>query len=196
MIFDPVSIYSHYSGKSREGITDLITMINTDPEWVDLRQIAYVLATVQRETGATYKPIEEWGRGRGLKYGAIFKGHKWYGRGYVQLTWFDNYERADKKLRLNGELIKDPALALNPDIAYRILARGMREGWFTGLKLQEFIDGDRCNYTEARKIINGADRNKLIAGYAEKWEGLLAAAKIGGGVYQFPPEPALIRHGL
>ncbi|WP_449397146.1 hypothetical protein [Devosia riboflavina] len=64
----------------------------------------------------------------------------------------------------------------------------MTKGTFTGKKLQDYINSDQCNYVEARRIVNGKDKDKaaLIAGYAEKFE----AALIGGRSSAPAPSPS------
>ncbi|MGE4340850.1 MAG: hypothetical protein AB7E55_33590 [Pigmentiphaga sp.] len=139
--------------------------------------LAYGLATAWHE--ARLKPIEEWGKGKGREYGKVNStGKAPYGRGLVQLTWHRNYERADEELGLNGALVKDYDLALDPDIAVRVLVRGMEEGWFTGKALGTYIGTGRGTvkeFTDARRIINGTDKAALIAGHAEKFQDALAA---------------------
>lgn len=145
---------------------------------VPLNDLAYILATTYHETAATMQPIAEYGKGRGRKYGVKGKyGQVPYGRGYVQLTWDENYEKADKKLGLKGALLKNFDLALDPKIAVQILFAGMEEGWFTGKKLRDYIDTidesdelDRAEYEQARRIINGVDKKAIIAGYALVFE--------------------------
>jgi hypothetical protein len=54
----------------------------------------------------------------------------------------------------------------------------MREGWFTGKKLSDFIqDGKPPDYVNARKIINSLDEAQTVAGYASAFELVLRAAK-------------------
>jgi len=132
-------------------------------EYEDRRWFAYVLATQLHECAWTCTPISEYG-GSSTRYAP------WYGRGYVQLTWEENYIRADNELELNGRLINDLEVALEPDIALQIIARGMAQGWFTGKKLSDYISGTKCDYANARRIVNGTDKMDLIAGYAEKYE--------------------------
>lgn len=129
---------------------------------------AYILATTFHETAFTMQPIREYGAGRGRPYGKKDEtGKAPYGRGYVQLTWRDNYIRADSELGLNGALAANYDLALNPEIAAKILVEGMIEGWFTTHKLRDHLPG---NYHTARKIVNGMDKAAEIAGYAEQFE--------------------------
>jgi hypothetical protein len=58
-------------------------------------------------------------------------------------------------------------------LAYRIMSVGMIQGLFTGAKLADFVDGERCDYRNARRIVNGLDRAELIAGYARTLEAIL-----------------------
>jgi hypothetical protein len=141
---------------------------NSDPRW-----IAYSLATTYHETAATMQPIAEYGKGKGRSYGVpTGPWHQtYYGRGNVQLTWLRNYRLANDKLHASGalkpeeDLVEKPDLVMRPDIAGAIMVRGMIEGWFTGRKLSDFFRGSRSDWVDARTIINGRDRAKLIAGY-------------------------------
>ena len=133
--------------------------------------VAYALATAFHETAGTMQPIREYGRGRGRKYGKPGKhGQIAYGRGYVQLTWDFNYETADRELGLNGALISNYELALDHKIAADIMVRGMSEGWFTRKKLADTLPASGPATFEAfrlsRPIINGRDKDRLIAQYA------------------------------
>lgn len=134
--------------------------------------MAYGLATAWHE--ARLKPIKEWGRGRGKRYGVPGKyGQAPYGRGLVQLTWDFNYEWADKAcaengLIVKGDILKDFDLVMRPDIAAFILVKGMEDGAFTGKALAHYIGkrGTVEQFRQARRIINGMDKAELIAGYA------------------------------
>lgn len=134
--------------------------------------IAYEFATAWHE--ARLKPIEEWGKGKGREYGKVNStGKAPYGRGLVQLTWHDNYVRADTELGLNGALAKNYDRALEPEIAVKILVLGMAKGWFTGKSLATYIGtghGTLAEFTNARRIINGTDKAAMIAGYASDFQ--------------------------
>lgn len=162
-----------------------------------LNDLAYILATTFHETAHRMQPIAEYGKGKGRKYGVVGKyGQIPYGRGYVQLTWDFNYEKADKELKLKGALLKDFDKALEPAIAVQILFKGMEQGWFTGKKLRDFIDTidesdaeDGLEYQEGRRIINGVDKKKLIADYALIFERALKMAGYGQKEPQIPLQP-------
>src|SRR5262245_42958922 len=104
---------------------------------IELHQLAYVLATTWHETAYTMQPIAEYGKGQGMPYGepTKYNGQVAYGRGYVQLTWVENYERADAELGLGGALLADFDMALQADTASPIIFKGMMQGWFTGKAL-------------------------------------------------------------
>jgi putative chitinase len=142
----------------------------------DLRQLAYMLATVLHETARRMQPIEEFGKGHGHPYGVPDPqtGKAYFGRGFVQLTWRANYEKAGRIFGV--DLVHNPDRALDLRIATGILFEGMILGWFTGHKLGDYIIGERCDYVNARKIINGLDKAAPIAGYAKQFEAALKAA--------------------
>lgn len=139
--------------------------------------LAYGLATAWHE--ARLQPIPEWGKGRGRPYAKAGKyGQPQYGRGLVQLTWDRNYEWADKALGLGGALLRDFDLALDPDIAARILIRGMETGAFTGKSLSSYLTGGAGTheqFRQARRIINGMDKADRIATYADRFQAALSA---------------------
>jgi predicted chitinase len=125
------------------------------------RQIAYILATAFHES--RLKPIEEIGHGAGHPYGKFINGHVYYGRGFVQLTWKDNYATFSK--RLNIDLVNRPELALNIEYAADILVLGMRDAMFTGVGLSKYLSETKNDPLNARRIVNGIDCAALIRGY-------------------------------
>ena len=149
--------------------------------FTDLRWLAYMLGTVYHETARTMYPIEEYGKGKGRKYGKKFKqsglpylepDHVYYGRGYVQLTWYENYERMGRILKI--PLLTHPELALQPSIAADIMFEGMTKsvsfvGDFTGRCLEQYFDSTKEDWINARRIINGLDRADLIADYSKRF---------------------------
>lgn len=146
-----------------------INLILAAGQHLPAQHMAYVLATAWHE--ARFKPQAEWGKGIGRTYGKAGKyGQKQYGRGFVQLTWDANYERADKELRLDGALLANFDLALEPGTAARILVKGMEQGWFTGKRLADYIPATISpvfdQFREARRIVNGMDKAGTIATYA------------------------------
>jgi predicted chitinase len=133
-------------------------------------QIAYVLATVDHETNHTFKPVTEayWL----ADPDAYLKRHHadyypYYGRGYVQLTWRNNYEKYGKIL--NTDLVGHPELALDHEIALFVLVHGFKTGTFTGRKIADYINGQNTDFIDARRCINGLDKAEAIATMAKQY---------------------------
>lgn len=151
-------------------------------------QLAYVLATAYHETAHTMKPVREYG---GEPYLKSKKYYPYVGMGYVQLTWLDNYKKAGEKLGV--DFVKNPKLLLEAKYAAPILILGMKEGWFTGKKLSDYITLKSSDFRNARRIVNGMDRADLIAGYAKEYDEALKSIGYGIDGPQKPvqevPEP-------
>jgi len=142
---------------------------------LSVEQTAYVLATAYWETARTMKPVKEaywlsesWRR-HNLRY------YPWYGRGYVQLTWLDNYKRASRKLGL--DLTTDADAVMDPSVAAKILVVGMVEGWFTGKRLDQYINDNTKDYISARRIVNGTDKAREISSIALQYENAIQHVK-------------------
>jgi len=131
-------------------------------------QAAYVLATAYHETAHTMRPVREYG---GEAYLKKKKYYPYVGMGYVQLTWKENYEKAGKKL--NVDFVRYPKKLLEARYAAPILVIGMKDGWFTGKKLSNYITLHASDFFNARKIINGMDKASTIAKYAAEYDKLL-----------------------
>lgn len=122
---------------------------HTNKEW-----LAYILATAWHETGKTMEPVTEWGTKKYLMSKPYWP---YVGRGYVQLTWKENY----KKYGIEN----DPEKAKDPEFAAHIIVDGMVKGIFTGRKLEHYFNATKEDPVNARKIINGLDKAQLIASY-------------------------------
>ena len=170
-------------GRLSQAQVDGITVILEATEGLDITERAYLLATAWHETGTTMQPITERGAvsyfdkyepgtriGERLGNTTVGDGYRYRGRGFVQITGRANYARAARFL--GADLIRDPDLALRPQIAAQALVRGCREGWFTGQRLRDYLPGD---YIGARRVVNGTDCADKIAGHAMIFEHALAA---------------------
>jgi putative chitinase len=145
----------------------------------DLRWLAYMLATDKHETNATMLAVreaywlsEEWRKAH-LRY------WPYYGRGLVQLTWRENYDKMGKFLNL--PLADNPDLALDLGAAVQVMFEGMLKaetgvGDFTGRCLEQFFNDQKDDPVGARAIINGTDKAQLIAGYHHDFLVALKAA--------------------
>lgn len=185
-------IFGSYNGKQHviEGLDAILDAFEKEDFKKD--QEAYMIATAAWESARTMQPVREtlantddeairrleyaWGRGRLPWVKTPYwrkdaNGQSWFGRGLVQITHKFNYERLGKAIGV--DLVGNPSLALNMDVAIKIMIVGMKNGLFTGAKLSQYLDGidesdaeDYREYKLSRKIINGTDKDDEIAEFA------------------------------
>lgn len=152
---------------SKKGTIDAITW-ECKAQGIGFKsQTAYVLATTEWETAQTFKPVREafWMREEWRKKNFVY--YPFYGRGLVQLTWLRNYQLYSKILGI--DLVKNPDLAMDSNIALFILVHGFKTGTFTGRKITDYINENRTDFVGARRCINGTDKASTIANLAEKY---------------------------
>ena len=244
---------AHYDSLSIPNLLTLLGFIEDDVEIVDLRWMAYMMATAYWETShiekqdvsskdkkgkvvtrkvshwINMKPTEEMGHGAGRDYflpvkvqmqangdalvteqdgdqftvkpngsnthakkgmttgsdaaAKVTKAYtdaggtelKYFGRGYVQLTWWANYAKSGANLNMGLDLLKDPDKVMEPATAYALMSHGMRtgQGFANGHKLADYLSGTTRDYVGARHMVNGRDHAAEIAALAEKFEDLL-----------------------
>lgn len=156
---------------SLPGIRFILSKMRTDPRLNDIRHAAYMFATIKHETAHTYLPIKEYDNKEGT-YLISKSYYPYFGRGYVQLTWKGNYDRFGKVV--GKDLVNNPDLALNYDIAYTIMSVGMlSKPNFTGVNLHKYLYGGVTDYYNARKVINGTSGAEYVAGLAESFESVI-----------------------
>jgi predicted chitinase len=151
-----------------------------------LDRLAYMLATTYWETGHTMQPVREanWVKNAEAWRKANLRYWPFYGRGYVQLTWDYNYRKASQALGV--DFVKNPDAVMDTKYAVPILFIGMEQGWFTGKKLADYMDGidendveDLREFTNARRIINGTDKAAQIGQLGLTFEKALRSAGYG-----------------
>lgn len=167
-----------------EGIDGILTEWDASHASADDRWLAYMLATTHHETDRTMKPIKEYG---GTKYftrmydirGArpeLAKrngntepgdGPRYCGRGFVQLTWKNNYQAMSDVVGV--DLVAEPDRALELPIATKILFYGMINGSFTGKALGDYFSLSTEDWVNARRIINGRDKANAVAEYGKRY---------------------------
>lgn len=154
----------------------------------DKRMLAYILATAFRESKYTFEPIREvpsceneqcreqqiatlqrsrtkLGKEPPPNYARQMpNGNRYYGRGFSQLTFALNYKRIGRMLGMGDSLLDEPDLALELELAVKILVLGMRDGWFTGKKLADYfsLHPQREDWVGARAIVNPKSPHKAI----------------------------------
>lgn len=185
--FDAIrkSLFRKFTQGQVDGLNAILDAWDKLAPAAPLEWVAYSLATAYHETAFTMQPIREYGRGKGRKYGAPAGPYRlvYYGRGYVQLTWDYNYTKATDELRKRGaigsgdDLLRNPELAIRPDIAAAVMIFGMIDGWFTGKRLRNYFRDGICDPVNARRIINGTDQAERIARHYVKFRAALVAMR-------------------
>lgn len=127
----------------------------------DQNKLIYILATARHES--RFRPIEEYRSNSPRQNAYWYTGY--YGRGFVQLTHEKNYRKMSDFLGV--DLVKNPSLALEPNNAAKILVWGMMNGRFTRKPLSNYINSNKIDFYNARKVVNGLDRAEKIALYAQ-----------------------------
>lgn len=166
----------------------------------DRRYLAYMFATAYHETARTMQPVRETLAStddhaiaildRSFAAGKLNwvktpywrkdgEGKSWLGRGLVQLTHRKNYETMSAILGV--DLVGNPGLAMDPEIAVRIMIEGMTRGAslrgdFTGKSLEDYFGSSVEDWTNARRIINGTESASTVAGYGRLFYRALVAA--------------------
>lgn len=165
--------------------------------------LAYAFATAYHETGGRMVPVREGfassdaaarkavnrlaaRRGPNSAVAKYAKpqpphGHVYYGRGLVQLTWKDNYERSSQDAGV--DLVRNPDAAMRPKVSARILIRGLLDGRWNGRGhgIRHYLD--KGDLQGARRTVNITDKWAVIARYHEAFMTAITAA---GGVPKAP----------
>lgn len=166
-----------------DGMDYMLTVFEQDYNWPDMRWLAYAFATAYHETAYTMLPITEYGSQSYLNSKPYAP---YWGRGYVQLTWEDNYRKMGQKIGIDL-LGNNKDRALEPAIAAEVMYSGMRDGDFTSKRLSHYFSSTVNDPVNARRIINGTDRAQTIAGYHEKFLQALNASIVSEP--EIPPAP-------
>jgi type IV secretory pathway VirB2 component (pilin) len=186
---------------AKEGLKFIIERVNAD-EYEMLEHVAYALATAYWESGRTFQPVRE-KRANASRQAKLYElqSRYWhtgaYGRGLVQITWPENYCKFGMCSR------EEYDQALEPEKAYEIMSRGMKEGLFAKdrktkkpYKLSTFIRPGHVDYRGARRIINGTDKADVVADIAKAMERALRASLITEKVEDSPApvEDGFVKH--
>ncbi|WP_049974441.1 glycoside hydrolase family 19 protein [Azospirillum sp. B4] len=177
----------------REGVSALRAAA-AEADVTDKSQIAYILGTCWHETGGRMEPVREaFGANddevarrldRAFENGQITNrywdkapnGQRYYGRGYIQLTFAGNYSKVGRALGVGDDFVDNPDLVMEPATSAKIAVIGMRDGLFRpGNRLSGFDLRTDEGRREARAIVNSrGDRATEIAEYAKRFLSCLA----------------------
>ena len=149
-----------------------------------VKHLAYCLGTCPVETGNTFQPIKERG-GReylhrmydiqgarptkALELGNDKPGDgvKYAGEGHVQNTGKRNARKATTELNnqfnLGVDLVRYPSQRGHFLVSALSLYFGTIQGWWTGAGLTKYLNGEKRDWINARRTVNGVDRARQIA---------------------------------
>lgn len=185
-----------------EGILDAFQQVGDGRD----KTLAYALATAYHETARAMVPIKEtvmpyhkdknpsdatvirrldnWARKKGRRSNIYWRpqanGKAYFGRGFVQLTWVDNYRRSSGDA--GADLVRFPEKMLNPKISARVLVAGLLDGRWNGRGkgVAHYLPSDGPDDLRgARRTVNITDKWQEIGGY---YKSFLSAIRESGGI--------------
>jgi hypothetical protein len=162
----------------------VITEIKNDTSVKHIGVAAFLLATIHTETAnKNYNPTSEV-KGKINENKEYWKpnkitGKEYYGRGWVQLTHYENYKKVTEAF--NIDFLNNPEWVLKPEYSYKILRSSILNGWLetyrssnqgaagrTSIKIYDFIQTSELDeygmldYSLARSIINANGKKPLF----------------------------------
>jgi hypothetical protein len=189
--FRPKNIFKKY-------LRDTLALIKNDSNITDIRQAAYLLGTAYAEAGYS---LQRWEadylyKGAGIPYGpegppqkvlnyyrstngkkdyytlgTDSKGLPYFGRGLIQLTGKDNYQKYGRLIGV--DLVNNGDLALNPINSYKIAVEYLKDRTF------KYVI--KNNLRSARKSVNGGTKGiEEVNGAYEAWLSIFAEIKPTG----------------
>lgn len=130
---------------------------------LDSNVLAYALATVEHETDETFQPIKEiQGTVNARRFG-YEGGANYFGRGFIQITHLRNYREIGERIGLGDRLVKEPDLALDPEVSAKILAAFFKDNNVANL-------ASNGNFIAARTPVNPDYNGYSIARMALKYD--------------------------
>lgn len=106
--------------------------------------------------------------------------HQYFGRGLVQITWWNGYAASGVAFGYGLDLLFDPEKVKDYETAYEIMVQGMTTGggYANDRKCSDYFNDSATKYVAARAMVNGSDKASAIATLAEAFEALLLAARL------------------
>jgi|GEM_PF-3190641 len=186
-ILDVVTANPEYARLDDETIQEYIRLVLIEATRYNLTayELAYILASIHHESHWGYGMVEVYDYDKNPYEGDESIGNteqgdgiRFIGRGFIQLTGRANYTQyteilAEYGFEYNGSsvnLVNNPELATDPEIAAFIAVHGMVYGMFTGRRLSEYQQPDGgYDFVSARAILNPYDYVEEIPEYARQY---------------------------
>lgn len=176
------------------GIDLLIDKWNNEYSDYPIEYFACVLGEVYHETGRTFLPVREgfcdtdecsirkitnmYRKGKiSSNYSLPYSnGKSYFGRGWLQITWWYNYLKLQEKYGF--PIFDNPDLLLTVEVNAELTIITMINGDYTGAKLSDYFTQYKKDWYNSRRIINGTDKATLISGYKKKFYNALTGANV------------------
>jgi hypothetical protein len=197
---DQPYFFAHYpyklNSKQKENIIFLINNFDESVLLTRLSWFANILGTLRRETNDTFAPVQEgYWIPASKRVSALYNyytknnpkmlsqffpngkyGTNYLGEGFVQLSLlsnFINFNPLVQKKFPNYDIVKNPELAMIPEVAWLIMEEGMtrdthtfRDINFTGHTVEQYLNDKILDWVNVRKVVNGLDCAHEIAKYS------------------------------
>ena len=188
--FTPIDEVGHGSGKAYYLPVKVKRLSNGDSRLTEYDGDQWVISA----TSGVPRPLhrdQERGVESSVRASPIYDGDDgdeqyYYGRGYVQLTWWSGYVNAGISLGQGLALLLEPNLVNDPNTAYLIMSTGMYTGGIFANKrrFSQFFHGGHTDYVGARMMVNPRAKqiNKVeVAKIAERFEKVIFASRMSPG---------------
>lgn len=129
--------------------------------------------SAQRGSTAGIKPKDSYTAAPGDEFA-------YFGRGLVQLTWWNSYASAGIEIGQGLELLFDPDRLLDFETSYQVMILGMLFGksFANGHKCSDYFTDSKTDYVNARDMVNSKDKLTAIVNAAQAFEDLLLNARL------------------
>ncbi len=136
------------------GFRTFKTLLENDNRYdFNKEQIAYILATVHHNTKGTFdanseSALPDGGDSNASRMASNIRAAGYQGRGYLDTQGIQHYENMSQILGV--DLVNNPEMAKQPQVAYNILIESLMNGLVTGKKLTDYINPSKRDFYNAR----------------------------------------------
>lgn len=174
-----------------EGLETMLKGFDETPHFNLATQYANILAQTARETNWTFKPKVEGYYIKGNRKKALYNYYArnnpsalrtifpygwdsnltYEGRGRTQTTHLFNYMNISEALDI--DCVENPDLLLDDETDIKVLLHCYHTGLWTGKKLTDYINDNKTDYKNARRVVNGLDAWREIQADSIKFERII-----------------------
>lgn len=174
-----------------EGLEFLLGKLDETSKFNLSTQYANILAQIRRETNNTYQPVVEGYYIKGNRKKALYDYYRrnnpsalrtifpygwdtdktYEGKGRVQTTHLFNAIKIKAKTGI--DVVSNPDLLLDNETDWKVIELGFGDGIWTGKKISDYINDNKTDYKNARRVVNGLDHWREIEEDSIKFERII-----------------------